>query len=318
MEFADGASKEEEEEDLTLGDSAGCSDERTYSRLRGAATPKNRSRGVEKPPFTLHCVNEHGLLSTDVTPLDDDILASRVECLTMDEGVTFLGLDKSKSNSNTPIPMKKSINDVVKDPGKMGLLSDAANYQDRPEFRDGDNNNHNNINRSGTKPRVPGRGERGIECRSSNNEERRKEVFRSNVEGADRVIETRCYNDKDRPKEARRRSNKERQHHHHNNYNRLDRELTSTTPPPTTGSSGTTVAKASSNSTHPSSNAASDAEPNQLETRIITKIGGKRFKRFNYNWNNKVAGEPTLRRDKVNTLHMTHAHDMTHVTNARS
>ena len=306
MDFADGASKEEEEEDLTLGGSAGCSDERTYSRLRGAATPRNRLRGVEKPPVTLNCVNEHGLLSTYVTPLDD-ILASRVECLTLEEGVTFLGLDKSKSNNNAPFTMKKSKNDLVKDLGQMGVLSDAANYQDRSEIYDGDNNNHNNINRSGTKPRVPGRGEREMECRR-NNEERRKEVFRSNVEGADRVIESRCNNnnnDKDRSKEARRRSNEEHQHHHHNNNNRLDGELTSTTPPPTTGSSGTTVAKASSNSTHPSSNAASDAEPNQLETRIITKIGGKRFKRFNYNWNNKVAGEPTLRRDKVNTIYMT-------------
>ena len=61
-------------------------------------------------------------------------------------------------------------------------------------------------------------------------------------------------------------------------------ERTSTTPP-TTGSSGTTPGPKAI------SNAASDVGPNKIEHKIIANVSNKRFRRFNYNWNNKVSSE---------------------------
>lgn len=60
-------------------------------------------------------------------------------------------------------------------------------------------------------------------------------------------------------------------------------ELTSTTTTPPTGSTGNTLAKAS--------NALSDVGPNPIEQKIIAKASCKGYRKFNYNWNNKVADD---------------------------
>jgi len=65
---------------------------------------------------------------------------------------------------------------------------------------------------------------------------------------------------------------------------RVDTAVEGTSTTPLTASTTPTLAKADSN-------AASDVGPNQIENQIITKIPSKRFRRFNYNWNNKVSSE---------------------------
>ena len=71
----------------------------------------------------------------------------------------------------------------------------------------------------------------------------------------------------------------------------ISSERVSTTLPPTTGTTTTTATTTLSTGARAHSNAASDVGPNNIEKNIIQRISSKKFRRFNYNWNNKVTVE---------------------------